>query len=181
MIQCFSTHYVFNINNLSSGAHGDGGDFDGKGGVHGHASAALKAIHFDQDEDWTSFKNGDQFRWLHPKPGGSDFIQSAMHEIGHVLSLGHSTDVKSAMYPILQTFTLHHEYGLSEEDITKSQALYGKFFDGKLYFLHIIVSLYRICPSKIDSSVPYEITLCIISKFIELSPSNTNSLVHSKI
>lgn len=55
-----------------------------------------------------------------------DFIQCAMHEIGHVLGLKHITDMKSAMYPTLQKAPSWTEYSLSKNDVSLIQALYGK-------------------------------------------------------
>ena len=70
--------------------HGDSQPFDGKGGSVGHADPTNYNIHFDSDEDWSTLSK-EMFFWLHPNKG-TDFIQGAVHEIGHVLRLSHDND-----------------------------------------------------------------------------------------
>lgn len=108
-----------------TGPHGDSENFDGKGNIIAHASASVREIHFDEEEDWESNKNNDLFRWLHPGKG-TDFIQCAMHEIGHVLGLDHVNNKKSVMFPTLENFSFGTEYALGDMDILRIKASYGK-------------------------------------------------------
>ena len=52
---------------------------------------------------------------------GTTLFQLALHEIGHALGLGHSTDVNAVMYPTLGTA----DPDLDANDIAGIQALYG--------------------------------------------------------
>jgi predicted Zn-dependent protease len=51
----------------------------------------------------------------------TNLYQTALHEIGHALGLGHSTDVNAVMYPTLGTADLD----LDSNDVTGIKALYG--------------------------------------------------------
>ena len=55
-----------------------------------------------------------------PAAGFTDLGSTALHEVGHFLGMGHSTNLEFAMYPNLQGVR-----GLSAEDIEKIQALKG--------------------------------------------------------
>ncbi|XP_076020164.1 stromelysin-3-like [Genypterus blacodes] len=95
--------------------HGDSLPFDGPGGTLAHAffpqTHRQGEIHFDYDEDWT-VGNGV----------GTDLLQVAAHEFGHVLGLQHSLVPGAVMSPFYSdTYPLL----LSEDDKRGIQYLYG--------------------------------------------------------
>ncbi|XP_059624721.1 metalloendoproteinase 3-MMP-like [Cornus florida] len=96
------------------GNHNDGAPFDGPGGVFAHSFAPTKGwFHYDADEDWSSNPNMSQI----------DLESVAVHEIGHVLGLGHSRDRNAIMYASLPTGTIKRN--LSTDDIQGIRALYS--------------------------------------------------------
>ncbi|HUP04574.1 MAG TPA: matrixin family metalloprotease [Bryobacteraceae bacterium] len=103
------------INVLTAGySHGDGYPFDGPGGVLAHtfypAPVSTEPLagdmHFDASETWRIGANTDLF-------------SVALHEAGHALGMGHSTDPASVMYPYYHLVT-----GLSAGDIAGIRSLY---------------------------------------------------------
>jgi hypothetical protein len=100
---------------FASGAHGDSYPFDGPGRVLAHTfyPAPLNGepiagdMHFDADENWHSGTTVDLF-------------SVALHETGHALGLGHSSNPGAVMYPYYRMQT-----GLTSDDIAGIQALYG--------------------------------------------------------
>ena len=77
-----------------TGNHGDGHPFDGQYGVLAHAfypypsgGSYAGQLHFDDDENWSV--NGT----------GIDVESVALHEIGHLLGISHSTISTAVMYP----------------------------------------------------------------------------------
>ncbi|KAI1717131.1 matrixin domain-containing protein [Ditylenchus destructor] len=94
------------------GKHGDGLPFDGPEGVVAHAFyPTVGALHFDADENWTL--NSDS---------GINFFQTAVHEIGHLLGLEHSTDPRAVMFPKYRKFST--DFDLADDDIRGVRSLY---------------------------------------------------------
>ncbi|KAH6810726.1 hypothetical protein C2S51_024488 [Perilla frutescens var. frutescens] len=93
--------------------HGDGSDFDGSGGILAHAFAPTDGrLHFDGDERWV---NG-------VVRGAMDLQTVGLHELGHVIGLGHSADAGSIMWP---TIGYESRKGLNKDDIQGIKALYS--------------------------------------------------------
>jgi hypothetical protein len=100
---------------FASGAHGDAYPFDGRGGVLAHTfyPAPINGepiagdMHFDASESWNVGTSTDLF-------------SVALHETGHALGLGHTSDPGAVMYPYYRMQT-----GLTSDDIAGIQALYG--------------------------------------------------------
>ena len=102
-----------------TGDHGDGAPFDGVGNVLAHAfypppCGGLNAgkLHFDDAEQWDLAGAGTAF----------DTETVALHEIGHLIGLRHSTVAGSVMFA---------NYGgprraLTNDDILGARALHGR-------------------------------------------------------
>lgn len=103
-----------------AGNHGDGSAFDGVGNTLAHAfypppcgGANAGACHFDEAETWSLNGAGSTF----------DLETVALHEIGHLLGLAHSSVAGSVMFP---------SYGgvrrnLTQDDIDGIRRLYPFF------------------------------------------------------
>ncbi|XP_017945690.1 stromelysin-3 isoform X2 [Xenopus tropicalis] len=95
--------------------HGDNLPFDGPGGILAHAffpkTHREGDVHFDYDEAWTIGNNI-----------GTDLLQVAAHEFGHMLGLQHSSVSKSLMSPF---YTFRYPLSLSADDKHGIQFLYG--------------------------------------------------------
>lgn len=98
--------------------HGDGYPFDGPLGVVAHGFAPVDGrLHFDLGDTWTV----DVRKQTHP--ADMDLTSVAIHEIGHLLGLGHSNDTAAVMYPTV--YALQEKRTLGTDDVAGAQALYG--------------------------------------------------------
>lgn len=115
--------------------HGDNLPFDGPGGILAHAffprTHREGDIHFDYDESWTVGNNM-----------GTDLLQVAAHEFGHVLGLQHSLVPGAVMSPF---YTFSYPLELSEDDKQGIQYLYGPPLETPPPFTET---------NEIDTSVP---------------------------
>ncbi|KAK0575298.1 hypothetical protein LWI29_036906 [Acer saccharum] len=106
--------------------HGCGHAFDGVLGELAHAYAPpFGWFHFDNDENWVVHQ-GDQLGHNSKDPTmltAIDLESVAMHEIGHLLGLGHSVDRNAIMFPTL-TYGVR-KIELQKDDVDGIQSLYG--------------------------------------------------------
>ncbi|XP_067087049.1 stromelysin-3 [Osmerus mordax] len=102
--------------------HGDNLPFDGPGGILAHAffpkTHREGEIHFDYDESWTLGNNMGECFLCH----GTDLLQVAAHEFGHVLGLQHSREPGAVMSAF---YSFSYPLQLSEDDKRGIQYLYG--------------------------------------------------------
>ncbi|KAJ4961364.1 hypothetical protein NE237_021274 [Protea cynaroides] len=102
------------------GDHGDGESFDGSMGTLAHSfSPTTGWFHLDNEEDWVV--EGDVTK--SSSTVAIDLESVAVHEIGHVLGLGHSSVEEAIMYPSISARTRKTE--LADDDIEGIQELYG--------------------------------------------------------
>ncbi|KAF2316189.1 hypothetical protein GH714_041530 [Hevea brasiliensis] len=95
------------------GNHGDGSSFDGRGGILAHAFAPQDGrFHYDADETWA----------VGATPGAHDLETVALHEIGHLLGLGHSSVEAAIMFARISSGSTK---GLHSGDIQGIRALYN--------------------------------------------------------
>ncbi|GAB2297304.1 hypothetical protein Dimus_031415 [Dionaea muscipula] len=99
---------------FATGAHGDGEPFDGPGGVLGHSTLPPRGdSHYDADENWSS----------NPGPFEFDLLSVMIHEMGHVLGLGHSSVPEAIMFPSINPMEIKRR--LARDDIVGIKTLYG--------------------------------------------------------
>ncbi|KDP21290.1 hypothetical protein JCGZ_21761 [Jatropha curcas] len=104
-----------------SGDHGDGEPFDGVLGTLAHAfSPPSGRFHLDGDENWVVSGDISDSSII----SAVDLESVAVHEIGHLLGLGHSSVEDAIMYPTIPSRTRKVE--LAQDDIDGVQQLYGK-------------------------------------------------------
>ncbi|XP_022993647.1 metalloendoproteinase 2-MMP-like [Cucurbita maxima] len=97
---------------FESGDHGDGEAFDGVGGVIAHAFSPTDGrLHFDAIETWA----------IGAVPNSFDMETVALHEIGHLLGLHHSSVEGAIMWPTIMEGATK---GLHADDIAGINALY---------------------------------------------------------
>ncbi|KAI4314265.1 hypothetical protein L6164_027192 [Bauhinia variegata] len=103
-----------------AGDHGDGDPFDGVLGTLAHAFSPTNGrLHLDGEENWVV--SGDVTQ--SSLSSSVDLESVAVHEIGHLLGLGHSSEQDAIMYPTISSRTRRVE--LNVDDINGIQELYG--------------------------------------------------------
>ncbi|CAK7340883.1 unnamed protein product [Dovyalis caffra] len=96
------------------GDHGDGDPFDGPGNILAHAFSPTDGrLHYDADEKWSTNPSTDE----------SDLESVAVHEIGHLLGLGHSMDQNSIMFAEIPAGAIKRD--LNQDDIDGIRTLYS--------------------------------------------------------
>lgn len=103
-----------------SGDHGDGEPFDGPLGTLAHAFSPTNGrFHLDGQENWVV--SGDVTQ--SSLSTAVDLESVAVHEIGHLLGLGHSSVEEAIMYPTISSRM--RKVTLADDDIQGIQQLYG--------------------------------------------------------
>ncbi|XP_009626465.1 metalloendoproteinase 3-MMP [Nicotiana tomentosiformis] len=104
------------------GDHGDGNPFDGPMKILAHAfSPPTGFFHLDGEENWVV--DGGFLKEPVLEISGVDLESVAVHEIGHLLGLDHSSKKEAIMFPTLGAGVRKVE--LSSDDIKGVHMLYG--------------------------------------------------------
>ncbi|GAV81398.1 Peptidase_M10 domain-containing protein/PG_binding_1 domain-containing protein, partial [Cephalotus follicularis] len=99
---------------FETGDHGDGQPFDGPGGVLAHSYPPQDGrLHMDATEKWS----------VGAVPDSVDIGTVALHEIGHLLGLDHSSVKEAIMYPSISKGMTKD---LANDDIQGIKALYAR-------------------------------------------------------
>ena len=115
----------------------EAGSFDGPGGIIAHASypkqrSPFKSfIHFDGDEQWT-VSDGTSNKY--------SLLPVALHEVGHVLGLKHSSDRNSVMYEFYNKKSSSIQ--LDDDDVNGIQRMYGTF--NCFYLFQVRIYLFQV-------------------------------------
>ncbi|CCD61839.1 Peptidase metallopeptidase domain-containing protein [Caenorhabditis elegans] len=97
---------------FEKGEHSDGFPFDGQDGVVAHAFYPRDGrLHFDAEEQWSL--NSVE---------GVNLFQTAVHEIGHLLGLEHSMDVRAAMFAAKRPYD--PAFTLGDDDVRAIRSLF---------------------------------------------------------
>ncbi|KAG5535001.1 hypothetical protein RHGRI_022941 [Rhododendron griersonianum] len=95
------------------GDHGDGAPFTGRNGALAHAFAPTNGrFHYNADHSFS----------VNPVAGSYHLETVALHEIGHLLGLGHSNVQAAIMWPSIPAATTK---GLNADDIQGIRTLYA--------------------------------------------------------
>ncbi|XP_055806612.1 metalloendoproteinase 5-MMP-like [Solanum dulcamara] len=104
------------------GEHEDGNPFDGPMKILAHAFAPPTGFfHLDGDENWVV--DGEILKEGMSRISVVDLESVAVHEIGHLLGLDHSSEKEAIMFPTLGAGV--RKVDLSRDDIEGVQMLYG--------------------------------------------------------
>ncbi|CAC5387251.1 MMP21 [Mytilus coruscus] len=96
--------------------------FDGNGGEIAHSREnGRDVVHFDDEEDYKSIES------ITKEKNGIYLLRVAVHEIGHVLGLSHSSQITSIMYAIYHQSNVNpdKEFELTWDDRKAVQKAYG--------------------------------------------------------
>ena len=121
------TGSVYDFGDIRIGAH----SFDGQGSTlaHGYqpgteaifSGTIAGDVHFDADETWIDVNA--EILAGNSVTNGFDFFSVVLHEFGHALGLGHSTNPNAVMFPSIGAGTSNRT--LHADDIAGITVLYG--------------------------------------------------------